>query len=57
MVSTGAVAPFLVDAASPAEEATRFEQLMRGAMVKQQSRAAMKIRGISHRGIVHLSLW
>jgi hypothetical protein len=58
MVSTGAALfSLLADAASPVEDATRFEQLMTGATIRQQSKAAVGIRGISHRGIAHLVVW
>jgi hypothetical protein len=58
MVSTGgALLPLLADAASPVEDATRFEQPMTGATKTQQNRAIVKIRGISRCGIAHLSGW
>jgi hypothetical protein len=58
MVSTcAALFSLLADAASPVEDATRFEQLMTGATIRQQSKAAVGIRGISHRGIAHLVVW
>jgi hypothetical protein len=58
MVSTGAaLLPLPVDAASPVEDATRFEQLMTGETMTQQSSAVVEIRGISHRGIAHLFVW